>query len=144
MTAVLVVASAGTLLGLGTHCCSRSPRHALAEVLSSPVTVVLFAVLVGMTALNVLTDSVFLALDWIWSFLRLQRRPDGVLKVGLPFALAGAGAFGLYGSVGLAVAACAAGASGRSCGSSRAAPALPSPELLANRGFAGAATSPTC
>lgn len=139
VTAVLVVASAGTLLGLGYALLLPVTSPRLADVLSSPVTVVLFAVLVGMTALNVLTDNVFLALDRVWSFLRLNGVLMGVLKVGLPFALAGAGAFGLYGSVGLAVAACAAASVWSILrvvpGSRRPSP---SPELLANRGFAAA------
>ena len=82
-----------------------SPR--LADVLASPVDDRGFCVLVAATALNVLTDSVFLAIDRVWSFLRLNGVLLGVLKCGLPFLLAGAGAFGLYASVGLAVLCCA-------------------------------------
>lgn len=139
VTAALVVVGAGALLGLGYALLLPATSPRLAEVLSSPATIALYAALVAMTALNVLTDSVFLALGRIWSFLRFNGVLMGVLKVGLPFALAGAGAFGLYGSVGLAVAACAAGSVWSILrvvpGSRRPSP---SPQLLANRGFAAA------
>ena len=139
VTAALVVVGAGALLALGYALLLPATSPRLAEVLSSPATIALYAVLVAMTALNVLTDSVFLALGRIWSFLRFNGVLMGVLKVGLPFVLAGAGAFGLYGSVGLAVAACAAGSVWSILrvvpGSRRPSP---SPQLLANRGFAAA------
>ena len=139
VTAALVVVSAGGGLALGYALLLPVTSPPLAEVLSSPLTIALFAVLVAMTALNILTDSVFLALDRIWSYLRLNGVLMGVLKVGLPLVLAGVGAFGLYSSVGLAVAACAAGSVWSILhflpGPRRPAP---SPELLANRGFAAA------
>jgi hypothetical protein len=63
----------------------------------------------------------------------------GVLKCGLPFLLAGAGALGLYGSVGLAVGACGVASLVvilRHVPGPRTP--RPSPQLLANRGFAAA------
>jgi O-antigen/teichoic acid export membrane protein len=98
-----------------------------------------FCVLVAATALNVLTGSVFLAIDRVWSFLRLNGVLMGALKIGLPFALAGAGAFGLYGAVGLSILCCGVASLAvilrHVPGSRRPAP---SPQLLANRGFAAA------
>ena len=139
MTAALVVVGAGALLALVYALLLPVVSPRLAEVLTSPVTIALYAVLVAATALNVLTDSVFLAIDRVWSFLRLNGVLLGVLKCSLPFLLAGAGAFGLYSSIGLAVAA---------CGLASLVVVLrhlpgprrprPSPELLANRGFAAA------
>lgn len=139
VTAALVVASAGAAFALGYALLLPVVSPRLGEVLSSPVPVLVFAVLVALTALNVLTDSVFLALDRVWAYLRLNGVLLGALKVGLPFLLAGAGAFGLYGSVGLAVGACAVASIVvilRGLPGPRRP--TPSPELLANRGFAAA------
>jgi O-antigen/teichoic acid export membrane protein len=62
-----------------------------------------------------------------------------VLKCGLPFLLAGAGAFGLYGSFGMAILCCALASMWvilrHVPGPRRPSP---SPQLLANRGFAAA------
>jgi O-antigen/teichoic acid export membrane protein len=139
VTAALVVLTAGAAFALlyALLLPVTSPR--LADVLSSPLTIALYAVLVAVTALNVLTDSVFLAIDRVWSFLRLNGVLMGVLKCGLPFLLAGAGAFGLYGSVGLAVGVCGVASLLvilRHVPGSRTP--RPSPQLLANRGFAAA------
>jgi O-antigen/teichoic acid export membrane protein len=82
-----------------------SPR--LTEVLGSPVAIATFCLLVGAAAVNVLTDSVFLSLDRVWDYLRLNGIALGVAKCVLPFLLVGAGAMGLYGSVGGATALCA-------------------------------------
>jgi O-antigen/teichoic acid export membrane protein len=139
VTAVLVVVSAGAAFALGYALLLPVTSPRLAEVLSSPLTIVAFAVLVAGTALNVLTDSVFLAIDRVWSFLRLNGVLLGALKCGLPFLLAGAGAFGLYGSIGLGIAVCGVASVWSILrvvpGSRRPAP---SPQLLANRGFAAA------
>lgn len=139
MTAAIVVVGAGAIFALVYALLLPVASPRLAEVLESPVTIALYAVLVGATALNVLTDSVFLAIDRVWSFLRLNGILLGVLKCSLPFLLAGAGAFGLYGSVGLAVAVCAVASLWvilRHLPGPRRP--RPSPELLANRGFAAA------
>ena len=63
--------------------------------------------LVAATALNVLTDSIFLAINRVRDYLRLNGILLGVAKCALPFALVGAGAMGLYGSVGGAILLCA-------------------------------------
>ena len=139
VTAALVVVGAGALFALVYALLLPVVSPRLADVLTSPVTIALYAVLVAATALNVLTDSVFLASDRVWSFLRLNGVLLGVLKCSLPFLLAGAGAFGLYSSVGLAVAACALASLWvvlRHLPGPRRP--RPSPELLANRGFAAA------
>ncbi len=139
MTAALVVVGAGALFALFYALLLPVASPRLADVLESPVTIALYAVLVAATALNVLTDSVFLAIDRVWSFLRLNGVLLGVLKCSLPFLLAGAGAFGLYSSVGLAVAACGLASLWvilRHLPGPRRP--RPSPELLANRGFAAA------
>ena len=138
-TAALVVVAAGVAFGLGYALLLPATSPRLADVLSSPLTIAAYGVLVAATALNVLTDSVFLAIDRVWSFLRLNGVLMGVLKCVLPFLLAGAGAFGLYGSVGLAVAACGAASLWvilRHVPGPRRP--RPSPQLLANRGFAAA------
>lgn len=139
VTAALVVLSAGTVFALVYALLLPVASPRLADVLSSPVTIALYCALVAATALNVLTDSVFLAIDRVWSFLRLNGVLLGVLKCGLPFLLAGAGAFGLYSSIGLAVAVCAL-ASLWVVLRHLPGPRRPgrSPELLANRGFAAA------
>ncbi len=75
-------------------------------MLGSPVAIAIFCVLVAATALNVLTDSVFLSINRVRSYLRLNGILLGVAKCTLPFLLAGAGALGLYGSVGGAALLC--------------------------------------
>ena len=65
-TAALVVAVAGAGFAL-VYCLLlplTSPR--LADVLGSPLTIALYCVLVAATALNVLTDSIFLAINRVW------------------------------------------------------------------------------
>lgn len=107
LTASVVVCAAGATFALG-YCLLLpvlSPR--LSEVLGSPWAVALFCVLVAGVALNVLTDSIFLSIDRVWSYLRLN---GGLLVAGklvLPFLLAGAGALGLYGAAGGATLLCA-------------------------------------
>jgi O-antigen/teichoic acid export membrane protein len=139
MTASAVVIAAGAGFAL-VYCLLlplTSPR--LTAVLDSPVTIGIFCVLVGATALNVLTDSVFLSINRVWDYLRLNGILLGVAKCGLPFLLAGAGALGLYGSVGGAILLCGVASlwaifryvPGRRSLS-------PSKELLAARRFAGA------
>ena len=53
-----------------------------------------------------LSDSIFLAINRVRDYLRLNGILLGVVKCALPFALAGAGALGLYSSVGGAIALC--------------------------------------
>lgn len=139
LTAGLVVGCTGATFALGYALLLPATSPRLAEILHSPVVIAAFCVLVGATALNVLTDSVFLAIDRVWSLLRLNGVLMGVLKVGLPFLLAGAGAFGLYGAFGLAILCCAVASIAvilRHLPGPRRP--RPSPQLLANRGFAAA------
>jgi len=68
----------------------------------SPITVLLFLLLSAATALNLLTDSFFIA----FRSARYNFLVDGVvqssIKLALPLALVGAGAFGIFASSGLA------------------------------------------
>lgn len=138
-TAAVVVLGAGATFGLGYAVLLPLTAPQLAEVLASPLVIAAFSLLVAATALNVLTDSVFLALDRARWFLRLNGVYLGLIKLSLPFLLAGAGAIGLYFSVGIAVACCAVASLWLVL---RHLPAprrpAPSPQLLANRGFAAA------
>ena len=139
LTASVVVLVAGVGFAL-VYCLLlpvTSPK--LTTVLGSPWAVAIYCVLVGATAVNVLSDSVFLAINRVTDYLRLNGIMLGVAKCGLPFLLAGAGALGLYGSVGGAIALCAVASlwvifrhvPGRRSLS-------PSRELLDARRFAGA------
>jgi O-antigen/teichoic acid export membrane protein len=83
-----------------------SPR--LHAEINLPFTVFVFAVLTAASAVNQLTDGVFLAINRLWSNLRINGVLLGCTKVALPFAFAGAGAIGLYSAVGLAAAIAAA------------------------------------
>jgi O-antigen/teichoic acid export membrane protein len=142
LTAGLIVVVAGIVFGLGYAVLLPWTSPRLADVLDSPLLVAGFAVLVAATALNVLTDSVFLGIDRVGDYLRTNGVLLGIAKCGLPFLLASAGAFGLYGSVAGAIACCALAsvwAILRHLPSGPGARRLrPSPELLANRGFAAA------
>ncbi|MCW2762628.1 MAG: hypothetical protein JWR85_2829 [Marmoricola sp.] len=137
--ASLVVASAGVLMALVYALLLPLTSPRLAAVVHSPVTIVLFALLVGGTALNVLTDSIFLSINRVWSYLRLNGILLGIAKVGLPFVLTGAGAMGLYGSYGGATALCAVASVMvvfRHVPGRRLRP--PSPQLMEAKRFAGA------
>jgi O-antigen/teichoic acid export membrane protein len=139
LTAAVLVMTAGAGFALAYALLLPWVSPSLSDVLSSPVTIAIFCVLVAATALNVLTDSVFLGINRVRDYLRLNGVLLGVAKCGLPFLLAGAGAFGLYGSVGGAVLCCALASLfvifRHVPGPRRLAP---SPELLATRGFAAA------
>ena len=139
LTASLVVVTAGGCFALAYALLLPWTSPRLGAVLDSPATIALFCVLVAATALNVLSDSMFLALNRVWSYLRLNGVLLGVVKCVLPFLLAGAGAFGLYGSVGCAALCCAVASVWvilRAVPGRRSLP--PSPELLAARRFAAA------
>lgn len=137
--AALVVTVAGGLLALLFALLLPAVSPRLHDVLSSPVVVVLFCVLVAATALNVLTDAVFLSIDRVRSYLWLNGVLLGLAKCTLPFLLAGAGALGLYGSVGGAALLCGLASLWvvfrHLPGSRRPSP---SPQLRSARGFAGA------
>jgi O-antigen/teichoic acid export membrane protein len=139
ISSALVVVAAGGAFALGYALLLPWTSPRLADVLDSPAAIAVFCVLVAATALNVLSDSVFLGINRVWSYLRLNGLLMSLLKCVLPFLLAGAGALGLYGSIGGAIACCAVASiwvilrhvPGR-------ASLTPSPELLATRRFAAA------
>lgn len=106
-TAALVVSVAGAAFALVYCLLLPVTSPSLTSVLGSPWTIGIYCVLVAATALNVLTDSVFLAINRVRDYLRLNGILLGVAKCVLPFALVGAGAMGLYGSVGGAILICA-------------------------------------
>lgn len=138
-TASVLVFTAGAVFAL-IYCLLlplTSPR--LADVLGSPWAIGLYCLLVAATALNVLTDSIFLSINRVMSYLRTNGILLNVGKLALPFALVGAGALGLYGAVGGATLICAAASvviifrhvPGRRS-------LRPSPELVGSGRFAGA------
>lgn len=139
LTASLVVVTAGAVVGTAYALLLPWTSPRLADVLSSPLAIGVFAVLVAGTALNVLSDSVFLGINRVMDYLRLNGLLMSGAKCVLPFLLAGAGALGLYGAVGGAILCCAAASVWVIL---RALPGprrlRPSPELLASRGFAAA------
>jgi O-antigen/teichoic acid export membrane protein len=105
-TASLVVVVAGAFFALVYSLLLPITSPRLTAVLHSPLTIALYCVLVGATALNVLSDNFFLAINRVRDYLRLNGILMGVVKCALPFALAGAGALGLYSSVGGAILLC--------------------------------------
>jgi O-antigen/teichoic acid export membrane protein len=139
LTASLIVVLAGGSFALAYAVLLPVTSPRLATVLGSPLTIAVFAALVAATALNVLSDSVFLGINRVRSYLGLNGILMSLVKCVLPFVLAGAGAFGLYGSVGGAILVCAVASiwvilrhlPGRRTLS-------PSPELRATRSFAAA------
>jgi O-antigen/teichoic acid export membrane protein len=139
LTASVLVMTAGAVFALVYALLLPVVSPLLADVVSSPVTIALFCVLVAATALNVLTDNVFLGINRVGDYLRTNGILLGVVKCVLPFLLAGAGAFGLYGSVAGAVLCCALASVWlifRHLGGPLRL--SPSKELLATRGFAAA------
>ncbi len=139
VTAGVIVASAGGIFALAYGLLLPVTAPQLAEVLHAPWLVALFCILVALTALNVLSDSIFLGLNRLHAYLALNGVLLNVAKLGLPFLLVGAGAVGLYGAVGGAASLCAAaslwvilrGVPGRRS-------LAPSRELLEARRYAGA------
>lgn len=99
VTAAVVVTTAGVVLALGYALALPLTSPRLAQVLHSPWLVALFALLVAFTALNVVSDSMFLGLNRLRAYLVLNGVLLNVVKLGLPALLVGAGAFGLYGAV---------------------------------------------
>ena len=100
LTASLVVGTAGAGFALVYSLLLPMTSPKLAAVLHSPAVIAMYCVLVAGTAVNVLSDNVFLSLNRVWSYLRLNGVLLGLTKCVLPFLLAGAGALGLYASVG--------------------------------------------
>lgn len=98
---VLVVGSAGFVLGVGYVLALPLISPRLHDLLGYGWGVA-YAVLVAGTATNQFTDHLFLAVDRVIVNLRINGIMLSTIKLALPFALAGLGALGLYGSVGLA------------------------------------------
>jgi O-antigen/teichoic acid export membrane protein len=105
-TAATIVVGAAMLLGLAFALLLPVTVPRLTQVLHSPLSIAIFCVLVAGVALNLLTDSIFLGINRVWSFFRLNGLFLGAMKCALPFLLVGAGAFGLYGSFGTATLLC--------------------------------------
>lgn len=139
LTAVGVVGSAAALFALVYVSLLPVTSPRVHEVLASPWAKAMFCLLVAATAVNVLSDNVFLAIDRVRSYLWLNGLALGVAKVLLPFALAGAGVLGLYGSVGGAALICGAASLVVILRHlPRPTRLRPSAELVHARGFAGA------
>lgn len=136
---MVVVASAATVFALGYVLLLPLTSPRVQDVLGSPWAALLFVALVAATAVNLLTDNVFLAIDRVRSYLWLNGIVLGVTKCALPFLLAGAGVLGLYGSVGGAALLCAlASVVVILRHLPRPTTLRPSEELRGARGFAGA------
>ncbi|WP_435747061.1 lipopolysaccharide biosynthesis protein [Nocardioides sp. SYSU DS0663] len=138
-TAMLVVGSAAAVFALGYVLLLPLTSPRVHEVLGGPWGWALFVGLVAATAVNMLTDNVFLAIDRVRSYLWLNGLLLGTTKCLLPSLLAGAGALGLYGSAGGAALLCAVASV---VVIFRRLPRRtrwrPSQELRGARGFAGA------
>ena len=100
LVAAGIVASAGGLLAFGYAALLPAIAPDLAHVVSWPWLAPLFALLVAGTSLNQLTDSMFLAIDRVVTNFWVNGVLLSVLKLGLPFALVGAGGFAVFGAVG--------------------------------------------
>jgi len=108
----LVVGIFGAVLAAGYSSVLPSVARDLAHVVRGPVLVAVFAVLVAGTAVNQLTDGLFLSLDRVLSNLFVNGVLMSIAKLGVPFvlfAVGGFGAFGVFGAVdGAALLAAAA------------------------------------
>lgn len=102
VTTTLITGSTGFVLGLGYALVAPLVVPQLEVLRASPVHALSFAALCAGTAVNVTTDSAFLALRMLGANLGVNGVLMGVVKCGLPFALIGLGAFGLYAAVGVA------------------------------------------
>lgn len=100
VVASLVVAAAGALLATGYALLLPVIAPDLSHVVHGVGVVLLFAAFVAGTALNQLTDGIFLAIDRVLSNFWVNGVLLSAVRLGLPFALAGAGAFTLFGAVG--------------------------------------------
>ena len=139
VASVVVVASAGALFAAVFVLLLPWTSPRLHEALDSPLTDAVFVVLVAATAVNVLSDNVFLAIDRVRSYFFLNGFLLGLAKCSLPFALAGAGVMGLYGSAGGAALLCAVASLVVILSRlPRPRSLRPSDALLHARGFAGA------
>ena len=96
----LVVGAAGAVLALGYGLALPTISPAVADVVTHPGAITLFAVLVAATAVNQLTDGIFLSINHVIGNLWVNGVLMGLVKLALPFLLVGAGALGVYASVG--------------------------------------------
>lgn len=102
--AMASVGAVGFVLGLGYVAVVPSLASSLGFLHDSPWYAVAFAVLSSVTAVNLLTDSIFLSLRAVPVNMLINGVTMSVARVGLPFVLAGQGAFGLFAAMGLASA----------------------------------------
>lgn len=103
MTTVVLVGSFGALLAVTYAVLLPAVSPRLAETVHGPLAVTVLAVMVAGSAVNQLTDSVFLAIDRVVANLWVNGVLLAGLKVVLPFALVGAGVWGIYGATSGAV-----------------------------------------
>lgn len=100
---VLVTCSAvgafAALLALGYAALLPVLAPDLARVVTWPWLIPIFAVLVAGTALNQLTDAIFLGIDRVLSNLWVNGVMLSAIRLVVPFLLGGAGAFVIFGAV---------------------------------------------
>ncbi len=107
LTAVLLVAGAGTVLGLLYALVAPALTPELKDVVGSPAAVAVLVVAVAATGVAVLSGSVFLSLGRVGTHFRVNGLLLVAARLSLPLLLLGAGAIGLYGAVGGAAMLCA-------------------------------------
>ena len=95
-----IVAATGGVLALGYGLLLPVIAPDLAHIVSRPWLLPLFVLLVAGTALNQLTDSMFLAINRVVTNFWVNGLLMSAVKLGLPFALVGAGGFAVFGAVG--------------------------------------------
>lgn len=98
---VVIVVVAATVLAVGYVLILPITSPALHRQVPWMLTPI-FVVLVAGTAVNQLTDHLFLAIDRVVVNLRINGFLHGAIKLVLPLGLASWGAFGLYTAVGIA------------------------------------------
>jgi O-antigen/teichoic acid export membrane protein len=103
-----IVALAGAVFGVGYACLLPATAPALASVVTSPLTLAVFAVFAAGTAVNQLTDGIFLAVDRVAANLYVNGTIISVAKLALPFLLVSGGAFATFGIIGGSSVAAAA------------------------------------
>lgn len=97
--AALLVGSVASILALGYGLLLPVTAPRVAEVVAWPLTLFVFMILAGATAVNQLTDEMFLGVDRVHANLWINGVLLGVVKVAAPFLLVTFGAMGVYGSV---------------------------------------------
>lgn len=100
----LLVFTVGTLAGLGYAAALPWLAPELAPEVGTPARAAAFAVLVGISGVNLLTDSVFIALRAA-HFHFAAYAAQSLIKVALPVACVTLGGFGLYVATGVSIAA---------------------------------------